>query len=158
MLCKVPTWNNWQNKRIIDIICGLDCSTFTIFFQLFSSSTIRQRNISSPKRNQKFLAFLFLFFLPFCTFYGTFLLVFVFCYIYIIKLCPTSCTFTIFFSTLFQLHNQAETEKHVKSKTKQNLELSAKNKELTQSLKQLHQSFLATNQVRDLDKIITLGY
>lgn len=48
----------------------------------------------------------------------------------------------------FQLHNQAETERHVKSKTKQNLELSAKNKELTQSLKQLHQSFLASNQVR----------
>ena len=60
-----------------------------------------------------------------------------------------------FFSSLFQLHNQAETEKHVKSKTKQNLELSAKNKELTQSLKQLHQSFLATNQVRGLEKIIT---
>ena len=48
-----------------------------------------------------------------------------------------------------QLHNLAESERGAKSKTRQNLELSAKNKELTQSLKQLHQSFLASNQVSD---------
>ena len=54
-------------------------------------------------------------------------------------------TLHIFF---LQLHNLAESERGTKSKTRQNLELSAKNKELTQSLKQLHQSFLASNQVR----------
>ena len=42
----------------------------------------------------------------------------------------------------------AQNERQIKSKTKQNLELNAKSKELTQSLKQLHQSFLASNQVR----------
>lgn len=49
---------------------------------------------------------------------------------------------------LLQLHTVAQNERQIKSKTKQNLELNAKNKELTQSLKQLHQSFLASNQVR----------
>lgn len=54
----------------------------------------------------------------------------------------------MYFFYLLQLHNLAESERGTKSKTRQNLELSAKNKELTQSLKQLHQSFLASNQVR----------
>ena len=49
---------------------------------------------------------------------------------------------------LLQLHTVAQNERQIKSKTKQNLELNAKSKELTQSLKQLHQSFLASNQVR----------
>ena len=57
-------------------------------------------------------------------------------------------TLLIFTSFLFQLHNLAETERSLKSKTKQNLELNAKNKELTQSLKQLHQTYIAANQVR----------
>lgn len=56
-------------------------------------------------------------------------------------------TFTVSLFCL-QLHNFAENERQLKSKTKQNLELSAKNKELTQSLKQLHQSYIAANQVR----------
>ena len=59
---------------------------------------------------------------------------------------------------LLQLHTVAQNERQIKSKTKQNLELNAKNKELTQSLKQLHQSFLASNQVRRRDIIFQSYY
>ena len=42
--------------------------------------------------------------------------------LYIMNWCLTSCTFTIFFQVFSSFTNQAETEKHVKSKTKQNLD------------------------------------
>ncbi len=48
---------------------------------------------------------------------------------------------------LFQIHRTTESDKQIKSKSKQNLELSAKNRELTQSLKQLHQNYQSSSQL-----------
>ena len=135
---------------------------FSTLFQLHNQAKT-ERNMSSPKQNKIWIFFcIFDILYANLDFLGHLLIIFGYFCLFLdmyYELMSYLMYFHDFLSTLFQLHNQAETEKHVKSKTKQNLELSAKNKELTQSLKQLHQSFLATNQVRCRQKLLLfIGY